>query len=72
MSTWSLAALRRKVERLAAERVAASCSGQHERFQICHLRDGEPAPVWPTAQDPARCACGAAMRYALIVHRHMP
>ena len=67
-----LSNLRRRVEQLATQSGSGRCDGDHWRHRVVHVQGVEPAPVWPEATDGARCACGAELEYAQVVHQHVP
>ena len=66
-----LSSIRRRVEQMATQGGSGRCDGNHQRHRIVHVQGGEPAPVGPEAEDDARCACGAELEYAQVVHQHI-
>ena len=66
-----LSSIRRRVEQLATQGGSGRCDGNHRRHRVVHVQGVEATPVWPEAEDGGRCACGAALEYAQVVHQHI-
>ena len=66
----SLADVRRRVERLAAD-VMSDCRENHHVLKFTYLKPGEAEPEWPGADAPERCACGHEIAYVQFVYSVM-
>lgn len=67
-----LGAVRRRVEQLATQARSEGCGGNHQRVNIVTLNAGGTVPAWPKAGAEERCACGANLRFLLIVNEILP
>lgn len=67
----NLRSLRARVERMSVE-LGGRWGQDHRRIKISHVRDDQPAPPWPTADEPRACVCGTEFAFRHVVHQHLP
>ncbi len=62
-----LSAIKRRVDRLAAQAATAECGGNHRRTRFVTVYGDDPVPPWPEREQGGRCACGAELEYFTAV-----